>query len=856
MSLIRNIATGQYHLANEEVDEALNELFGPSKEKQLEAAKRYKASAAKAKLLARSIDKNEKPMRQQLNRAAGRKHDSGLEYQRHIISGEEDDAITDGDHARVKAANKKWKTISKSAEKAKNDPRKQAKIAGTLKAAKAAHDAHKARVINKNDHEYNADVIRAKYGNKKHFKRAIGEAREIQAELFEAGYDLTVEEIMQINELFGPSKEKQIDAARKFKKADLESKLHARKAEAAGGNAASRANRKAHARADGTNYYDRKALALQVADKLADKNPKTAENMHDTIHAMQKSRRKAVADKRKQMKLAGTVEASYRTASKVQDHRDNAVTKSREAKKIMKKYGKGKHFQAALKEAQEIQAELFESGYDLTVEQVMTLMETQGPAVERAASEKGDMKGNWGSESSRSRHPGATKHVNDRMVTRIAAHVHNVSKGKTSHQIMDIGKMGEAWVKQNHPEVHKAMRGHASLGAGSTGGTSMVVHHDLGHRVARALRANHGWKDKSRRAKYGGNEHALHNESVEQIEEANGKNSSDNRERYKYHLTAMKAHDDKKFASYPKNQLKHEKGARAHAKKLTPNMSVKSGGKSIVGVNDELKSDISRKRTERAQRHADRADIATKAGDIAGAIKHIENRKKAIARLNKGSVTGESVEIEEGKQDYTRLERHALAHKAHSEKAKLAKSKGNSKEHDYHSGKAFDHSWAAMNRERDQSKITKAQKSAIEKAKAKKDERTFNAARKMSDELHKESISERASRLKSEIVSEAKGGPKPGFGTAEGKHYAVHVPGVDPHVHTQPFGRALSDLRKVKEFKSTAKTTHVGAKGKSTLAAVKAWAKENPDKHFHAHWGADSPHYKDDSVEIHWKPKT
>lgn len=93
-------------------------------------------------------------------------------------------------------------------------------------------------------------------------------------------------------------------------------------------------------------------------------------------------------------------------------------------------------------------------------------------------------------------------------------------------------------------------------------------------------------------------------------------------------------------------------------------------------------------------------------------------------------------------------------------------------------------------------------------------------------------------------------GKKPGYGTVDGKSYAVLVDGVDSEFFKAPFGRQMDDLKKIKVFKETAKTGHAGAKGKSTMAAVKEWVKLYEPTQFYASWKADSSSYKDDSVQI------
>lgn len=91
---------------------------------------------------------------------------------------------------------------------------------------------------------------------------------------------------------------------------------------------------------------------------------------------------------------------------------------------------------------------------------------------------------------------------------------------------------------------------------------------------------------------------------------------------------------------------------------------------------------------------------------------------------------------------------------------------------------------------------------------------------------------------------------KPSFGSSDGFSYAVNLNGVDNEFLNQPFGRQLDAMKKVKEFTSKAKKGYAGAKGKSTLAAVKDWVKLNQPTQFYAKWKSDSSSYKNDSVEI------
>lgn len=118
--------------------------------------------------------------------------------------------------------------------------------------------------------------------------------------------------------------------------------------------------------------------------------------------------------------------------------------------------------------------------------------------------------------------------------------------------------------------------------------------------------------------------------------------------------------------------------------------------------------------------------------------------------------------------------------------------------------------------------------------------------------------------LRESILNEA-AVRKPYFGTPTDKSglggsaakasYAVQVNGL-PDGNSFPemsWGRTLDSIKYVNEWKKTAKTAWVGAKGKPTMSSVKAWVKDNNPTEFYAKWTADSGMYKDDSVEIFYK---
>lgn len=92
------------------------------------------------------------------------------------------------------------------------------------------------------------------------------------------------------------------------------------------------------------------------------------------------------------------------------------------------------------------------------------------------------------------------------------------------------------------------------------------------------------------------------------------------------------------------------------------------------------------------------------------------------------------------------------------------------------------------------------------------------------------------------------------FGNNCGHNYAVKINNLESNEFFRlPFGRQLPDLRKVEAFCKECKTTHVGAKGKATMSAVRKWIKEWSPTEFYAQWRKDSSDYKDDSVKLFFK---
>ena len=92
------------------------------------------------------------------------------------------------------------------------------------------------------------------------------------------------------------------------------------------------------------------------------------------------------------------------------------------------------------------------------------------------------------------------------------------------------------------------------------------------------------------------------------------------------------------------------------------------------------------------------------------------------------------------------------------------------------------------------------------------------------------------------------------IGSHGGHNFAIKIEGVDPGFLNLPFGVGLDTYKVIGAFTATAKSYHVGAKGKATLAAVKKWLKEEKPSHFYAKWQVDSDNWKDDSVHIFYTP--
>ncbi len=91
------------------------------------------------------------------------------------------------------------------------------------------------------------------------------------------------------------------------------------------------------------------------------------------------------------------------------------------------------------------------------------------------------------------------------------------------------------------------------------------------------------------------------------------------------------------------------------------------------------------------------------------------------------------------------------------------------------------------------------------------------------------------------------------FGEAKGYKYAVKIDGVDGKRYINSFKEQVAKKSIVDKFLRNARKGYVDAKGKSTMAAVKRWVKENNPSQYYAKW-REGAGYKDDVIEIYYAP--
>lgn len=95
---------------------------------------------------------------------------------------------------------------------------------------------------------------------------------------------------------------------------------------------------------------------------------------------------------------------------------------------------------------------------------------------------------------------------------------------------------------------------------------------------------------------------------------------------------------------------------------------------------------------------------------------------------------------------------------------------------------------------------------------------------------------------------------KPFIGKSDKMNFAVKLKGFDNQsLKGGSFGDQVRMNKFLKTFKQGAKEAYIPAKGKATLASVKAWVKENNPTEFFAKWKPDSSSFKDDTVKILYK---
>lgn len=81
--------------------------------------------------------------------------------------------------------------------------------------------------------------------------------------------------------------------------------------------------------------------------------------------------------------------------------------------------------------------------------------------------------------------------------------------------------------------------------------------------------------------------------------------------------------------------------------------------------------------------------------------------------------------------------------------------------------------------------------------------------------------------------------------------YAIKIDSLERNdFPTQPFGRRIDDMKKVKEFQAKAKKDYIGTKHKATMPEVKKWIAAVKPSEYYARWTSDSSSHKTDVVEI------
>jgi hypothetical protein len=164
------------------------------------------------------------------------------------------------------------------------------------------------------------------------------------------------------------------------------------------------------------------------------------------------------------------------------------------------------------------------------------------------------------------------------------------------------------------------------------------------------------------------------------------------------------------------------------------------------------------------------------------------------------------------------------------------------------------------------SKATKKESlSALIKKKQEKTKKDQESAKKniaLKNRLNKAGITVKENEeLEESDLEEARRmskGEKPFVAKAGDFNFAVNISGVENDYPNQGFSGEVENRKAVVAFTNDPKTkkTSIGAKGKSTLAAVKAWVKQNPNTEFYAKWRPDSSTYKDDSVDVYYRPNS
>lgn len=190
MTIISKIVSGNYSQADKEFDRMMNEMIS-SRSTQVNAAQSVKNSERKAQLIKKRLGSSSATS--DLKRATQRQSGGAATTHLHTSGDKEIEHRSEGRAGSASKEGSRGAAMIRASNKAAADPRKQAKLRGTAAAAQNAVNKNNERQHAMQSHKDNAERLKNKYGNKKHFERALKEATEVFQALDEEGYDVNFE---------------------------------------------------------------------------------------------------------------------------------------------------------------------------------------------------------------------------------------------------------------------------------------------------------------------------------------------------------------------------------------------------------------------------------------------------------------------------------------------------------------------------------------------------------------------------------------------------------------------------------------------------------------------------------------